>query len=127
MGLFQAVSTTSRHLRTSKPLPVSNSWFPLSLRRNELTTFKGILLLEVGCWKRLEAIDIKEKDLKDPERLRMLLLGSILDRSAHLAGTQFSSAVRFCLEKRQWSELEEWQVQKMMRQRVLEPLRACCS
>ena len=65
--------------------------------------------------------------IKDPENLRAILLGSIIDKAAHAAGTGFASAVRFCLEKRQWSELEEWQVQKMMRQSVLEPLRACIS
>ena len=92
--------------------------------------FKGILLLEVGCWRLLKKMGSKGEDfenIKNPENLRALLLGSILDKTAHAAGTQFASAVRFCLEKRRWSDLEEWQVQKLMRQRVLEPLRACCS
>lgn len=89
--------------------------------------FEGILLLEVGCWKLLGKMGIRGKDFKNPEDLRALLLGSILDKTAHAAGTQFASAIRFCLEKRRWSDLEEWEVQKMMRQRVLEPLRACCS
>ena len=96
----------------------------------ELTMIKGILLLEVGCWRLLKNMDSKGTSLeqiKDPENLRKLFLGSILDRTAHAAGTKYASAVRFCLEKRRWGDLEEWQVQKMMRQMVLEPLRACCS
>ena len=88
---------------------------------------KGILLLEVGCWRLLKKMSSRGKDFKNPEDLRALLLGSILDKTAHAAGTQFASAIRFCLEKRRWSDLEEWEVQKMMRQRVLEPLRECCS
>lgn len=96
----------------------------------ELTMVKGILLLEVGCWRLLKKMDRKGRDfenIKNPEDLRMLLLGSILDRTAHAVGTKYASAIRFCLEKRQWGDLEEWQVQKMMRQMVLEPLKACCS
>ena len=96
----------------------------------ELTMVKGILLVEVGCWKLLKNMDSKGRTLehsKGPENLRMLLLGSILDRIAHAAGTKYASAIRFCLEKRRWGDLEEWQVQKMMRQMVLEPLKACCS
>lgn len=65
--------------------------------------------------------------MKGPEGLRMFLLGSILDRTAHLAGTKYASVIRFCLEQRRWGDLEEWQVQKLMRQKVLEPLKACCS
>ena len=96
----------------------------------ELTMVKGILLLEVGCWRLLKDMSGKLRDFEDvknPENLRVLLLGSILDKTAHAAGTKYASAIRFCLEKRQWGDLEEWQVQKMMRQMVLEPLKACCS
>lgn len=96
----------------------------------ELTMVKGILLLEVGCWRLLENMGGKAKTfehIKNPENLRMQLLGSILDRTAHAAGTKYASAIRFCLEERRWGDLEEWQVQKMMRQMVLEPLKACCS
>ena len=67
------------------------------------------------------------ENIIDPEHLRTRLLGSTLDRAAHRVGTRFASAIRFCLERRRWSDLEEWQVQKMMRQNVLEPLKACCS
>lgn len=91
---------------------------------------KGILLLEVGCWRLLENMGGKGKafeHIKNPENLRMQLLGSILDKTAHAAGTKYASAIRFCLEERRWGDLEEWQVQKMMRQMVLEPLKACCS
>ena len=89
---------------------------------------KGILLLEVGCWKLLKSMDRRNfEHIKHPEDLRMLLLGGILERTAHVAGTRYASAIRFCLEKRRWSDLEEWQVQKMMRQMVLEPIKACCS
>lgn len=64
--------------------------------------------------------------IQDPEDLRDLLLGGILDKARHAAGTQFASAVRICLGRRQWSDLEEWQIQKTMRQLVLEPLSSCC-
>ena len=96
----------------------------------ELTMVKGILLLEIGCWRLLRNMDRKGgnfEHIKNPENLRMLLLGSVLDRTAHAAGTKYASAIRFCLEKRRWDDLEDWQVQKMMRQMVLEPLKACCS
>ena len=94
--------------------------------------YKGILLMEIGCWRLLKKMGSKSKredleNIKDPEHLRTLLLGSTLDKTAHLAGTRFASTIRFCLEKRRWSDLEEWQAQKMMRQSVLEPLKACCS
>ena len=91
---------------------------------------KGILLLEIGCWKLLKNFDSTGRNfehIKGPENLRKLLLGSMLDKTAHAAGTKYASAIRFCLEKRRWDDLEEWQVQKMMRQMVLEPLKACCS
>lgn len=103
---------------------------PRSFQRHHDIYALGILLLEVGCWKRLETMSNKIEafeHFKKSDALRLLLLGSILDKCAHAAGTQFASAVRFCLEERQWSDLEEWQVQKMMRQSVLEPLRACFS
>ena len=96
----------------------------------ELTTVKGILLMEVGCWRLLKNMDknpVTFENIKGPEDLRMLFLGKYLDRTAHAAGTRYTSAIRFCLEKRRWGDLEEWQVQKMMRQMVLEPLKACCS
>jgi hypothetical protein len=64
--------------------------------------------------------------IKNPEDLRSLLLGSILDKAAHAAGTEFASAIRFCLQQRKWDDFEEWLTQKMMRQMVLEPLRTCC-
>ena len=75
-------------------------------------------------------MDSKDKGfqhIKDPEDLREMILGSILDRAAHAAGTKFASIIRFCLEKRRWSGLEEWEIQKMIRHKVLEPLKACFS
>ena len=74
-------------------------------------------------------MDSKEKDfthIKQPEKLRDLLLGGILEKAKHAAGTPFAEAVQFCLAKRQWNDLEEWQVQRMMRQKVLDPLILCC-
>lgn len=105
-------------------------FIPVYFKPNQLTICKGILLLEVGCWKLLKESEDKREifeNIIDPEHLRTLLLGSSLDKTTHMAGTRFASAIRFCLEKRRWSDLEEWQVQKMMRQSVLEPLKACCS
>lgn len=64
--------------------------------------------------------------IKNPEILRDLLLGSILDKTKHAVGTQFASAAGFCLERRNWDNFEEWQIQNTMRQMVLEPLRSCC-
>ena len=64
--------------------------------------------------------------IRDSEKVRDLLLGKILDRARHAAGTQFASAVRVCIDRRQWRNMEEWETQKTIRQLVLEPLGSCC-
>jgi hypothetical protein len=55
----------------------------------------------------------------DPEKLRDTLLGSAYAQLAHAAGTRYADAARVCLERRDWSALEEWQYQRAVRTQVL--------
>jgi hypothetical protein len=71
-------------------------------------------------------MDSKKKNfewIKDPEHLREHMLSKTLDRLAHYAGTSYASAVRVCLQKEQWEGMEEWQLQREVRENVLARLR----
>jgi hypothetical protein len=103
----------------SQPFAYSNIQFPLRF-------IQGILLLEIGCWRTLTQMDNRKKGfeyIKDPEVLREYLLSKALNLVAHYAGSDFASAVRACLEKRDWERLDEWQIQQTIREEVLARLK----
>lgn len=85
-------------------------------------TTKGILLLEIGLWRTLPAMDSKGKGfdhVADPETLRTFLLRAAAEKLSHAAGSRYAKAVQVCLEKRDWTTCEDWQAQKIVRQEVL--------
>ena len=85
-------------------------------------TIEGILLLEIGLWRTLPAMDSKGKGFEhvaDPETLRAFLLRAAAEKLTHAAGSRYAKAVQVCLEKRDWSTCEDWQAQKIVRQEVL--------
>lgn len=87
---------------------------------------KGILLLEIGRWRLLPHMDSEKKKfayIKDPERLRDFLLSEALEKLAHYTGTTYAASVRVCLERRDWENMEEWQIQRVIRGEILEGLR----
>ncbi|KAF2184883.1 hypothetical protein K469DRAFT_708655 [Zopfia rhizophila CBS 207.26] len=89
----------------------------------------GVLLIEIGCWKTLPGLDPKRKcfeEIRKPERLREYLLNQVLKRLEHAAGTGYAQAARYCIQKRDWRQHEEWEVQNMIRQHVLRPLLKRC-
>ncbi|CAM1506163.1 Fc.00g058040.m01.CDS01 [Cosmosporella sp. VM-42] len=93
-------------------------------KRHELYSL-GILLLEIGCWKALPVMDSRKREfshIQDPEALRTLLLRSTLDKLGHAAGTNYRETVRVCLSKDAWMANEDWKSQKMVREKVLDPL-----
>lgn len=70
-------------------------------------------------------MDGKRKDfgyIRDPETLREFLLDRVVERVAHATGTKYGSAVQFCLAKQDWSNLEQWQSQRLVRENVLDIL-----
>jgi hypothetical protein len=87
---------------------------------------KGILLLEIGRWRLLPYMDgerNKFAHINHPERLRDIILSDVLEKLAHYAGTPYTSSVRVCLERRNWEDMEEWQIQRVIRGEILEGLR----
>lgn len=71
-------------------------------------------------------MDTRKKDfkyMKGPEDLREYLLSKTLKLAAHYAGTDFASAVRACLERRDWECLDEWEIQQTIREEVLARLK----
>lgn len=64
--------------------------------------------------------------IRNPESLRDLLLGAANERLAHAAGTKYSEAVQVCLSRTDWSQYEDWQSQRLVREKVFEPLRGAC-
>ncbi|KAF5012413.1 hypothetical protein FDECE_1542 [Fusarium decemcellulare] len=88
----------------------------------------GILMMEIGCWTTLPSLDSKRSNFDhvcNPEALRSLLLKVVSSKLAHAAGTRYAEAVRICLEKRRWKDLEDWESQKIVREKVLGPLMDC--
>ncbi|KAF4943878.1 hypothetical protein FGADI_13094 [Fusarium gaditjirri] len=88
----------------------------------------GILMLEIGGWLRIASLDIKKRSfshVSDPEALRTLYLKVASSKLSHTAGACYAEAVKTCLEKRQWKDLEDWESQKLVREKVLKPLREC--
>jgi hypothetical protein len=66
-------------------------------------------------------MDNRKKDfeyMKGPEELREYLL-SKTNFVAHYMGSDFASAVRTCLEKRDWKSLDEFQTQQTVRDEIL--------
>ncbi|RGP64298.1 hypothetical protein FSPOR_8118 [Fusarium sporotrichioides] len=87
----------------------------------------GILILEIGCWLHVTALDTKKgyfERIRDPEDLRTLLLKVASSKLAHAAGTRYAEAVRNCIMKRKWEGLEDWKSQKLVREGVLDLLRS---
>ncbi|KAF2647154.1 hypothetical protein K491DRAFT_763840 [Lophiostoma macrostomum CBS 122681] len=85
----------------------------------------GILLIELGCWKTLPRMDPKKDSFKwvtKPDRLRDYLFGDVMKYLEHSAGTSYANATRYCIQKREWKEFEDWEVQGMIRRNVLQPL-----
>jgi hypothetical protein len=58
------------------------------------------------------------ENVKNPERLRDNLLEIARTKLAHSAGSRYSEAVAFCLERREWEVDEPWQTQRLVRQKV---------
>lgn len=87
----------------------------------------GIMLMEIGCWRTLAKMTEPGflENLKRPEILREMLLGEMMVALVHSAGTTYANAIKACLEKNDWSTLEDWQAQGKIRESVLEPLMTC--
>lgn len=89
--------------------------------------FKGLLLLEIGCWKCLPDLDPKKQefnDIKDPEKLRHFFLGLGLARASHHAGKSYSKAVEGCLKTKTWTNYEPWEAQRVVRHEIRDTLSA---
>ncbi|CVL08738.1 uncharacterized protein FMAN_06829 [Fusarium mangiferae] len=90
----------------------------------------GILLIEIGAWLKIPTLDTKRNDfahIGDPEMLRSLFLKVASSKLAHAAGTRYAETVKVCIENRPWKTLEDWESQKVVRERVLCPLRECAA
>lgn len=61
-------------------------------------------------------------DITDPESLRHFLLRSADEKLAHAAGARYAEAVKCCLQQRDWKNLQDWQIQRLVRQEILGPL-----
>ncbi|TVY21098.1 hypothetical protein LARI1_G001967 [Lachnellula arida] len=86
----------------------------------------GILLLEIGCWRLLPSLDPKRanfESIKDPKVFRDFLRNATGDRLRHAAGTKYADATRFCFEDLRSSDYEEWQFQRLVREKIWGPLR----
>jgi hypothetical protein len=86
----------------------------------------GILLLEIGCWRTLPSLDSSKKQfhtVKDPKVLQDFLIHSATQRLAHSAGTRYSEAVKACLTAPKSSDFEDWQFQRIIREKIWNPLR----
>lgn len=85
------------------------------------------MLMEIGCWRTLAKMTEPGflENLKRPEILREMLLGEMMVALVHSAGTTYANAIKACLEKNDWSTLEDWQAQGKIRESVLEPLMTC--
>ncbi len=62
------------------------------------------------------------ENVKNPEKLRDHLLNIVQTKLAHSAGSRYSEAVAFLLNRREWRLDEPWQAQRLVRQRVWQPL-----
>jgi hypothetical protein len=90
---------------------------------------KGILLLEIGCWKSLSSMDPKHADFEstsDPKVLQKFLLNTASGRLQHAAGTKYADAIRVCFDNLKTSDYEDWQLQRLIREKVWNPLREGC-
>lgn len=89
---------------------------------------KGILLLELGCWKTLPSMDGKQKGfsyVKDPEELRKFFLTSAHAKLTHAAGIKYADAMKSCFEHGKWMAPEGWEVRNSMREQVANSIRSC--
>lgn len=89
--------------------------------------FKGLLLLEIGCWRCLTDLDPKKQAfnyIKDPEKLRHLLLDLGLAKASHHAGNSYSKAVEGCLKTQIWTNYEPWEAQRVVRHEIRDVLSA---
>ena len=59
------------------------------------------------------------ENIKTPEKFRDYLLSKALTLVGHYAGSEFASAARVCLERRDWESLDEWEIQEVVRADVL--------
>ncbi|KAF5589966.1 hypothetical protein FPCIR_6595 [Fusarium pseudocircinatum] len=90
----------------------------------------GILLLEIGSWLKIPTLDTKQNNfahISNPEMLRSLFLKVTSSKLAHAAGTRYAEAVKVCIANRSWKTLEDWESQKLVRERVLCPLGDCAA
>lgn len=62
--------------------------------------------------------------IQDPEKLHSFLLRVADQKVSHAAGTGYAEGVRICLKSKDWKEYEDWQFQKLVRDKVLRPLHA---
>ncbi|KAG5794073.1 hypothetical protein H9Q69_006860 [Fusarium xylarioides] len=90
----------------------------------------GILLLEIGSWLKIPTLDTKQNNfahISNPEMIRSLFLKVASSKLAHAAGTRYAEAVKDCVKNRPWKALEDWESQKLVRERVLYPLKECAA
>jgi hypothetical protein len=83
------------------------------------------VLLEIGCWRPLQSMDVKGNKfeyIKDPEKLRDILLFNALPRLEHAAGFSFGTAVKACFHRTMWKKLNDWHHQQKFRAEVLLPM-----
>jgi hypothetical protein len=64
--------------------------------------------------------------IKDPRVLQDFFLNTACVRLAHAAGTKYADAVRVCLGGLKSSDYEDWQFQRLVREKVWNPLREGC-
>lgn len=89
-----------------------------------LTLLQGTLLLEIGLWISIPTLDRKKKNFTwiTPQKLFDFYLETACPRLAHAAGSRYAGAVETCLQRRNWDDCEDWKLQRIIRQQVLQPL-----
>ena len=81
---------------------------------------QGLLIMEIGFWKTLPSVDPKGfGSVGKPEKLRDRLLGILHAKLSHFAGSNYANAAKFCIERRDWNQYENWEAQSMVRRGVL--------
>jgi hypothetical protein len=95
-----------------------------------ITLALGVVLLEIGLWKKTEDLIVSLKpDQLQPKLVNRLLLRHTNEQLAHRCGDIFADAVRRCLTwefdvHRDPSTSDQQHIHRGLMEQVIDPLRA---